>query len=314
MIDTVHLQLLRGDVGINNFISHIEANVDGVLEYRSKGDELTQVIATIGPLKIYARPDNITVGYGSINKWLLGDNYKRIGRAEVEESITRLSDTLHLPMQKATVTRLDVGTVIVTRFKPQTYFPFLGSMAHYNRLQTGPSTLTYRGSNLEMLFYDKNKEQRDKSRQLPTLYGDVNALRFEVRALRHLNAIFKIDAVVARLLYNEKFYMKLLKWWRDSYMAIPKVNCMIPNIGALLTADSRNQLARCALVEKLGGEVSLLEFVTNQQQQGQIDRYKARDLKEWIKRAGQHANDLVVPSGEIVELDKKINQAIQYYR
>ena len=46
---------------------------------------------------------------------LLESNFKTLGHAETKKAIEQLSDTLHLPIEKAIVTRLDIAQNFIVK-------------------------------------------------------------------------------------------------------------------------------------------------------------------------------------------------------
>ncbi|MDZ7936354.1 MAG: phage/plasmid replication protein [Emticicia sp.] len=55
---------------------------------------------------------------GSLSKWFLGDNIQTLTRGDMKRATEKLSDTLHLPMSKAKVGRIDLAKNLLMKFKP----------------------------------------------------------------------------------------------------------------------------------------------------------------------------------------------------
>ena len=68
------------------------------------------------------------------------------------------------------------------------------------------------------------------------------------------------------------------------------------------------------MVERVGGEVAMIEQINDAQKRGDLTRKQAFDLRKTIKEVCKVGGDLTVPSEEIKELDKKILEAVRYYR
>jgi hypothetical protein len=79
---------------------------------------------------------------GSLPKFVLPTNIHTLSRVGACQAIEMLSDTLHLPIKEAKVTRLDVSTVLIVNRPPCNYYPFLGNKPRFERLQATSDTYT----------------------------------------------------------------------------------------------------------------------------------------------------------------------------
>ena len=76
-----------------------------------------------------------------------------------------------------------------------------------------------------------------------------------------------------------------------------------------------NRAAWLALVEKVGGEMALLEQIKETQQRGDITKKQAFDLRKAVKKACLSSEmSLFVQNDVIAELDRKVTEAALYYR
>lgn len=315
MLDTVNFKLTRAEVEGVDFLSEITPylNPEGVAVHDFGGSQV--VTGKTGNLSVSISPYQVRVKDGSLCKWMLGDNYQAMGRGDIKHAVERLSDTLHLPMDRAIITRLDVGLSIPVRHPTACYFNHLGLLNYAQRLQQTHGLYYYRHSQAERLcFYDKNREQRDHREAIPDLYRDCNVLRYEQRYMARLPHLLGVAAVTGAMLYDEGFYISLLNRWREAYQAIRKINEITLNFQAMRTKRDLQRMGIMALVEQWGGEVEMIAHITEAQKRGEVSAVEACRLRQAVREACKVKNSLTAPSEAISELDKKIAEAIRYYR
>ena len=100
MFDTVNLRITRGEVAGVDFLSEIPCYLDSdsiSVHTFSDGEAIT---GTLGNLKVSLNAYQVKVRDGSLCKWFLGDNFQTMGRKDTMRAIEKLSDTLHLPMER----------------------------------------------------------------------------------------------------------------------------------------------------------------------------------------------------------------------
>jgi hypothetical protein len=315
MLDTVNFRLSSNEVEGVDFLNEITPylNPDCLAFHNYNG--IYVVTGNIDNLKLSISPRQLRVKDGSLSKWMLGDNYQAMGRTDVKRAVERLSDILHLPMERAIITRLDVGLSIPVKEPPVNYFNHLGLLNFAKRLQQPNSLYYHRHRQAERLcFYDKNREQRDHREQIPDLYKDCNVLRYEQCYMSRLPALLKVQQVTGALLYDEVFYIFLLKQWREAYKAIRKVNDITFNFQAMRNKQQLYKMGVLSMVERIGGEVEMISQINEAQKRGDLTPKQAFDLRQAVKDACKITDGLTIPSEAIAELDKKIAEAIRYYR
>lgn len=312
MVDTVLLRLPARDARGVDFIEETAAYLQNPAEHwYSEGG--TCITGKLDGLSFSCTDRVLKLNGGSLCKWQLGDNYSDMGRRDIEQAVERLSDTLHVDMSRAQVTRLDVGHSIITKHPTDVYLSHLGEYQRARRL-VEPHTLYYDTRDERLAFYDKNREQRATGGKVPELYAGRNVLRYERRFTKHLPAHLQVDEVTAATLYNEQFYIALLKSWAAGYMEIAKINDIQLNCTQMTGKKDLYRQAVRGLVERLGGEVAMLQQLTDAQKRGEISAKTACDLKQAVKDACKADGKLVVPSEAISELDAKIKEAVRFYR
>lgn len=229
MYDSVNFRLKQDEVGEIDFLSEIPCYLDNVGEHHYSDDVV--ITGSLNGLNVTANRYQVKVKDGSLCKWYLGDNFQTMGRGDTRRAIEKLSDTLHLPMDKATVTRLDVAQNFIMKQPVDVYLNHLGELRYCRRCSMIESgSLYYINRNNTSVFYDKIKEQSNMGHQIPELYTGRNVLRYELRYKQRLPSVLGVPVVTGALLYDEAFYIKLLNRWRDNYKEIRKINDISINL------------------------------------------------------------------------------------
>lgn len=313
MYDTINFKLSSADVPNVDFLQETPCFLDdATLAFHNFNGEQV-VTGSVGNLKVSINHYQIKVKDGSLCKWYLGDNFKTMGRGDTQRAIEQLSDTLHLPMDKATITRIDIAQNFIVKHPPTVYLNHLGVLKYAKRLQE-PDGLYYTRSTERLCFYDKIKEQRASGEAIPELYKGRNVLRYEQRYTKRLSCQLNVEAVTGALLYDEAFYMALIKRWRDTYNGINKVNDITLNFQAMTSKRQLYKMGVLSMVERVGGEVEMINQINEAQKRGDLTSKQAFDLRKEVKEACKVKEGLTVESEAIAELDKKIIEAVRFYR
>lgn len=313
MIDTLGLRLIYdgGGADLITTVSPLLENIYGCCDAPGK----KYVSGWLQGLKMTIRPTSLHINGGSFCKWCIGDNYRTMTRRDIQSGIEKLSDTFHLPMEYADVTRLDVGQNLIMEYPVLTYLNHLGAMKYYTRLEE-PNGLYYDGNGIRLCFYDKNRERKDKrqSCDIPPMYEGRHVLRYEIRFTSRIARHFNREFVTASDLYAQDFYVKIVKCWVDGYKSIQKVNEIVPNFDSIKTKTDFNRFGGALLVERFGGQLRMLDFLSDAQKRGKLTARQAHDLRKSVNDVCSVRESLVVESDSIKELDRKIMQAVRYYR
>ena len=311
MFDSVNFRLTRSDYDRADFLSEVPCYITDVSEHHYSNGVV--VTGSLGNLKVSCNEYQIKVKDGSLCKWYLGDNLQTMGRKDTERAVEKLSDLLHLPMSKAQVTRIDVSQNFIMKHPPKVYLNHLGAMKNAARLEE-PNTLYYRKQDYGLCFYDKAREQKAKREPLPELYANKNVLRYEQRYTGRLAKHLGVPEVRASMLYDEAFYIDLLNRWRDDYKAIQKINDVQLNFECMRNKKDLNRMGVLSLVESVGGLNAMMNQIAEAQQQGKLNRKQAFDLRQAVNDACAVKDGLVVENEAIAELNKKIVEAVRFYR
>ena len=311
MYDTINFRLTAEDVCNINFLEETPCYLNNIANHIFSG--VPVVTGDLGGLKVVASEWQVKVKDASLCKWYLGDNFQELGRGTTQQAIEKLSDELHLPMDRATITRLDVGVNIITQHPPATYLNHLGLLAHAQRLQQ-PKGLYYSKRDEVLCFYDKVMECKAHNELLPPLYRGRNVLRYEQRYMHRIHSRLKVPAVTGATLYDEAFYMAVLERFFKTYKAIKKINDIKPNFKIMKGRKDFQRMGVLSLIERLGGEIELTNQINEAQQRGELTSKQAYDLRNEVRKACEIKDGFTEPNEQITELDKKISEAVKFYR
>ena len=157
MYDTINFRLTNNNVGNDNFLHDIPRYLDDdhtTAYHNFNGMEV--ITGNVGNLKVSINRYQVKIKDGSLCKWYLGDNFKTMGRQDTQRAIERLSDILHLPIDKATIIRLDIAQNFIVKHPIEVYLNHLGELRRSKRLQE-PSGIYYHKNGERLWFYDKNR-------------------------------------------------------------------------------------------------------------------------------------------------------------
>lgn len=248
MYDTVNFRLDKASAGGLDLINHVPQFLDKVnIEAISNG--MPWVTGSLSNLNINVRDSSVSISKSSLCKFHHGHNFQELTRQNTKYSIERISDLLHLPFEKANVTRLDFAANMIMDYPEEVYYPYLGEMQYYKRLPH-PNGLYFSTKNKTLIIYGKIREQKEKRQTIPQEYKDKYLLRYELRYLRRLPSQLNQSEVLAKHLYDERFYSILLNKWAIEFFKIrfgksrilslpptPKKQELIDNLASLAIQD-----------------------------------------------------------------------------
>lgn len=310
MYDTILLKLSQSQAGGVNFAAAANC-LNRVVIHDPAGGGFVSYTGYLDNLKIWFDENSLKLIGGSLCKWFLGDNYQSMARGDVQRAFEKLSDILHLPIERATITRADFGRVFVLQQPVEIYYNHLGELSRYNRLEAA-SGLYYTQGGEQLCLYDKNREQRRNGERPPALYCDKNVLRYEQRYLKHLHK--KWGEVTAARLYEENFYICIFNRWRDTYRAIKKINDIQLNFDMVKGKKDLYQMCLRSQIEQAGGVNNVIAQINEAAAAGKLTPKQAYDLRKAINDACTFKSGATVRNEAIEELDKKINEATRFCR
>lgn len=192
---------------------------------------------------------------GSLPKYFLPSNAYTLTRATVQQAIESLSDSLHIDISRAILTRADVSTVIPTQRPPADYYQLLGNKPHFKRVLATADTLYYTTAQRQAIFYDKTREAAAKGAIIPPALAGYNLLRYELRFLHRLKQQFRqTDRPTGRLLYEPNFYSWLVCQWAREFESITKLkHSSIMSDNLRTPKEAKNAVLSYAL-QRAGGQ------------------------------------------------------------
>ncbi len=310
MYDNLDFKLNINEVKGVDFLSETPQYFDVTGQHCFNGANV--ITGNLKGFRISVSERGVNLKDGSLCKYYLGDNFQTLGRGDTKQAIEMLSDTLHLPLHKATVTRIDIAQNYIVKHPTSVYFNHLGNCMFNERL-VQPDGLYYKNSSGLLVFYDKVKEQKAKGQIIPELYNNRNTLRYEMRHKVRIKNTFKVERVTAEMLYNETFYRNIIDQWHKAYTDIQKINDVSLNFEAMKTKKDLYLMGLVSLIDQQGGEIAIKQQINEAFKKGSLSRKQKFDLFNAISEAGK-ATIATIQSDVIQELDKKINESVKNYR
>lgn len=309
MYDTIHFILFKEDYPEIDFINSIPSLLTQIV---NQGDSNYGpfVNGFLNNYQVNINQWRMKFQHASIGKYINGDNLQGMSLRRTREAFEKLSLQLHLNLDKAKVTRLDLGRNLLMQLSPSSYLSYLGEHIHYKRFLY-ESGLLYKNSGRELVFYDKVKEQKHKRLEIPELFIGRNVLRFELRYKNHLEREFKVDKLRISNITEETFYVEILKRWKQEYLNIKKLSNKASELEP--TISTRELIVNLAAmaIRDIGSDY-LTKKIGEWQEKGIIGKKQASDHRKAIRDA--ILKEFKANGNELIdELDKKVKEAIRFY-
>lgn len=305
MYDTGNFWLDRAMVGDDPFT--IAQYLDNATEHN--GERGYTVTGKAGDYSVLLMDAGISLK-GSLPKYLLPTNIHTLNRSGVEDAINKLSDTLHLPIKGAKVTRIDVSTVLPVIRPVNDYYQYMGNKPHSQRLQATADTLYYNTKIKQLIFYNKIAEAKAKNMMIPAGFNGANLLRVEVRFTQRLQKQFNRTEITGSTLYEEKFYTEMVQRWGKEYFSIDKLKSIaFMNTTSIKTPkDGVNALLSFLLQDKEPGFINV--YIADLKAKKTFDdpKYYTR-LKDDLNKLTK-ATTIAEQNELIRELDQSIREVI----
>lgn len=288
-----------------------------ILKYLSDVKEITDVqsgeITTYGKirnLRAKVKGDFLSIT-GSLPKYLFGDNGQELTRKHTQEAIESLSDELHLNIDNSKPFRIDIVANFILSEPLKKYYSALETIPRYEKKPYRDGVL-FTTNKIALAFYDKVKELRKNMQPIPEIFQNRNVLRYEIHLQKRLQTIFNQE-VLAKDLYNEKFYIKAVDIWKDKYFSIKKNRVLTFNQKAIPMLDTKTIFNELALIgmNKLGGKDELLRMF--ELERPKFSKMQFKRIKDKINSISE-LPELTEINDSIKELDSKIIQRAKYYR
>ena len=288
--------------------------------YLDNGNESSNV--KTGEVSVFGNVENIKVmqyfgGYsiqGSLPKFLYGNNVCQLTRKEVGQAIEKLSDRLHLPLNDARVTSIEVGANICLTKQHTAYTRLLGDMPRMQRVSMADS-LYYKGSGKvhprQYYFYDKVAEVRKSGGTMPQGLEAANMMRYEMRLNGRLPFQLSIPEFKGSTLQDRKVYQELINRWLNGYLSINKlVNMKDEHLKKGMSVKEAQEVFIAQQIAK-GGSSMIDEFIAKLKQNECFDnRLYYNRVKSNLQKLASKTK-LSVDNGDIEELTAKVKQIAQ---
>lgn len=288
--------------------------------YLDNGNESSNV--KTGEVSVFGNVENIKVmqnfgGYsiqGSLPKFLYGNNVCQLTRKEVGQAIEKLCDRLHLPLNDARVTGIEVGANICLTKQHTAYTRLLGDMPRMQRVSMADS-LYYKGSGKfhprQYYFYDKVAEVRKSGGTMPQGLEAANMMRYEMRLNGRLPFQLSIPEFKGSTLQDRKVYQELINRWLNGYLSINKlVNMEDEHLKKGMSVKEAQEVFIAQQIAK-GGSSMIDEFIAKLKQNECFDnRLYYNRVKSNLQKLASKTK-LSVDNGDIEELTAKVKQIAQ---
>lgn len=269
-------------------------------------------------LKVTVNPYGVRID-GSLCKWHFGENYTPLDRTSTREAIETLSDHFNLNFAESIIKRLDVGVNLPMQYEPAAYFDYLGDRPRYKKF-IYPTAVLYSIKAEQICFYDKMRETADKNGVIPNEYAGKNLLRCETRILTNPSKILQVQELAALDLWSAPIWNRCADYLQRQYESIKKYE----QSESLAKLEFMNLKELCntgimAYVKEHGGIGAMNATIRRAQQQGQIDKCRAKRLRDRITQAAEEVKNRAEEQGQprsciIQELTGKIQEAVEEYK
>ena len=187
--------------------------------YNVKNDS-SYVQGDLRNMKVTLNESSISVK-GSLCKYFYGNNIDTLNLTNTREALNQISADLSIDIHKASVSRIDFSTNIITDYTPTIYYPYLGQLSRFERYEQ-PNSIYYNQQAKRLLFYDKIEEAKNKGMTIPKQHIGDNLLRYELVLNKGISRYLKYNGLYALDLGSEELFKKLLHLWYSYYQQIQK--------------------------------------------------------------------------------------------
>lgn len=309
MVDTINLRLNRDSVSSTDLLAEIPCYLSEVTEHY-KEDQVF-VSGHLNNLRVSINENGISIK-GSLPKYFLGDNFQTLMRSDIERAIERLSDELHLPIGESKVSRIDIAQNIVTDYKPEMYYNYLGDCQYYQRLLQ-PHSLYYSNRSRTKLFYNKIIEGKQKGQKIPPHCLNTQILRYEYRLTKRVAKSLKQSIIEAKNLFDEQFYMLIIDKYVEEFENINKISRINFNLDYMKSPNDFIMQMALLKIQEIGQNetMSIIEEMRSKQVFDKKEYYSR--LKRKIRKLCQ-APSITESNDLINELEQKIKVVQVNYR
>ena len=281
-------------------------------------DHETGEICTFGSLeglKVTIYTGGISI-IGSLAKFLYPNNVYPLNRHSTAQAIEKLSDSLHLSVEAATVSGLEFGQAFVMKYPVESYLSKLGNMPKLLRYHFDVGTLYYKPKGKQQpkvfTFYDKKADAMAKGMALPVGFKDANLLKYEMRLNGRLPQQMGVPEVTASTLSESGFYRLIVKRYQDSYFSISKQNQIKTDVMSEIKTVSDAFDVLVARLINQSDQTQIAAFLEELKEAKVFeDRINYTRLRKKIQAVAAKAG-VTVSDDLVKELDDEIKNAVAY--
>lgn len=281
-------------------------------------DHETGEICTFGSLeglKVTIYTSGISI-IGSLAKFLYPNNVYPLNRHSTAQAIEKLSDSLHLSVEAATVSGLEFGQAFVMKYPVESYLSKLGNMPKLLRYHFDVGTLYYKPRGKQQpkvfAFYDKKADAMAKGMALPVGFKDANLLKYEMRLNGRLPQQMGVPEVTASTLSESGFYRLIVKRYQDSYFSISKQNQIKTDVMSEIKTVSDAFDVLVARLINQSDQTQIAAFLEELKEAKVFeDRINYTRLRKKIQAVAAKAG-VTVSDDLVKELDDEIKNAVAY--
>lgn len=219
---------------------------------------------------------------GSLSKYWSGSNVIAPTFYECREALQGLEEKLGSSLGAMRVYRIDIAATLNMKHPYQCYLGRFGQLSRFRRFDQNGGLL-YKTQRRELIFYDKQAEVRIRKATLPKCFNGRYALRYELRYRQQLREQFG-GTVTAERLIDPGFFRDVVRRWETCYDAIQKQTGTLAMGLETSNVKSFAQSLERAGIERLGGEVALLEELRLRRIAGEVDRLNYSRIRAKIIR------------------------------
>jgi len=212
-------------------------------------------------------------------------------------------------MHLATVSNLEYGINIITDNHPVDYFNSFGNKPLAERYEQDYG-LYYYGKSKSIVYvcYDKLLECKKKKFKIPEEFKDKHLLRLEIRYKKNIAKHFNCKEVLACMLYDKEFFIKIHNEWYNYYTEIQKIQHSNFDCENINTCKKLDIVFANYYVDSHGGALQTIEHLNIERRRKKLTSKQKYDLKKKITNA-INSRLVTVVSKDIVELNEKVKKS-----
>jgi hypothetical protein len=207
------------------------------------------------------------------------------------------------------LTRIDISNNLIMKHPPEVYWDRLGELKYFNKT-VHKNGVYFSKESEQLLLYGKLNEYQAKGLVIPSIYKGLNMLRYEYRLTGRICKTLNKNEVKIMHLYDEQFYIDLLKRWQNKYFQIRKINNI--TMKPTTSAKQLEQIFASMFIQSMGQD-KCLSMVKEWQKTSDLDKKIAYDMRNKI-RSLNNLKGISEESQLIKELDSKIIDSISHFR